>query len=441
LSELEEALLIAAVGLTGNLLPDRPFQDLQTPPKPILGVPNLGFRGRAAGSTDDSQPTHFLLINDSGTYFLRRLSREEEPLDGDDGRLKPEALLDRARRVKVPISDRRLFGADEYRHFPYYLDSNRFLSNVPGSTVLLPLDDLSRQYLNALMYVLTESPKSRPTIVDDRNWYMPAGVGKWMKSAADMRENEFALNKDLELALGRLGTMRTEYEAYLLLQNLMLALQAMGLGGWIHASIGPPYLLGDPYVSPESAGLINIAWHVPSRPWWKRYTVDWLRWASPIAEMRANPYGLLKPGADPNGAQGDDWLIECLCPPRFTIDAAVERLVQEKRQLYDDRAYFRRAFATPSKGDNFVETVPHYESDVINCVKKIGQYIFDTHGRFPAHVDALFVPGVWLQAHHLNTEYYDQVFGGRGYTESQRNHDANWHGSGESSAPGNGRNL
>ena len=43
--------------------------------------------------------------------------------------------------------------------------------------------------------------------------------------------------------------MRTQIEADLLLQNLMLTADAMGLGAWIHASISPPVLLGDPKFS------------------------------------------------------------------------------------------------------------------------------------------------------------------------------------------------
>ena len=70
-------MLIAVVGVTGINLPDRPFEDDAKTPKPILGTPNLSFTGRAAGSTDNSQPTSFFLINDSGTYFLRRLKPEE----------------------------------------------------------------------------------------------------------------------------------------------------------------------------------------------------------------------------------------------------------------------------------------------------------------------------------------------------------------------------
>ncbi len=65
-----------------------------------------------------------------------------------------------------------------------------------------------------------------------------AGVRKWV-------ENGF-LNKDIKLPLGRSWAMRTQIEADLLLQNLMLTADAMGLGAWIHASIAPPVLLGDP---------------------------------------------------------------------------------------------------------------------------------------------------------------------------------------------------
>ncbi len=30
--------------------------------------------------------------------------------------------------------------------------------------------------------------------------------------------------------------------------------------------------------------------------------------------------------------------------------------------------------------------------------------------RLPAHVHAIYVPGIWLQAHHLDLDYYDENF-------------------------------
>src|SRR5262249_39503369 len=83
-----------------------------------------------------------------------------------------------------------------------YLDSNRFLSNLPGSTVLFPVVDMTRQYINGLMYLLTEEKGHRPTFVDDRNFYRPAGVKKWVR-------NGF-LNKGSKLPLGVLRPLRTQ---------------------------------------------------------------------------------------------------------------------------------------------------------------------------------------------------------------------------------------
>src|SRR5713101_4333160 len=100
LSDLEEAILIAAVGMTGLTLPDRPFET--TTGEKILGTPNLNFSGRAAGSTDNAQATHFFLFNDTGAYFLNRLDTIDpaEPIT-------PDLFVRRAKESKVKILDRR----------------------------------------------------------------------------------------------------------------------------------------------------------------------------------------------------------------------------------------------------------------------------------------------------------------------------------------------
>ncbi len=143
LSELEEAILIAATGCTGLTMPDRPFQD-PTTKREIMAKPDLWtMAGRTAGSPDNAQGTHFFLINDSGTYFLRSLPPVP---DGEDS-FTSERLIERAREAKVQILDHRLDVADGMRDFPAYTDSNRFLSNLPGTSILFPVVDLSRQYI------------------------------------------------------------------------------------------------------------------------------------------------------------------------------------------------------------------------------------------------------------------------------------------------------
>jgi hypothetical protein len=400
LSPLEEAMLIAVVGVTGINLPDRPFQDDGKPPQPILGTPNLSFTGRAAGSTDNSQATSFFLINDSGTYFLRRLKPDEVKPEASP---TPEEMIRRAELAKVRVLDKRL---DFPRQFPYYLDSNRFLSNLEGSTILLPIVDMTRQYINALMYVLTEPDGHRPVFVDDRNFYLPAGVGRWKK-------NGF-LNRDLTISLGALGSMRTQIEADLLLQNLILTLQAMGLGGWIHATVGPPYMLGHPYFAKETKGLA-FRHDVPR----SFFLLELLRWGSPLPIIRANPVGI-------------DGVFQGMCPPYYKdMSDAVDAVIKEKEQLYKDRGFFGKIFKT--QGDVFCDEVPFYDPKVVECTKDICNYIYRTHGRFPAHVDAMYVPGVWLQAHHLDLEYYDQLYRD-GYSETQARHQERWH-NGEHATP------
>jgi hypothetical protein len=402
LSPLEEAVLIAATGTTGVTLPDRPFEDGAG--NKILGTPNLTMLGRAAGSTDNAQATHFFLINDEGVYFLRRV---EAPAAFP---LTPEELIQRAARAKQLVHP----GRPEFpRQFPYYLDSNRFLSNVPGSTILFPVVDMTRQYINALMYLLTEQEGNRPTFLDDRNFYLKAGVKRWVR--------EGFLNKKLPLPLGVLGPLRTQIEADLLLQNLMLVLQAMGLGGWIHASVSPPYLLGDPHLATardRQQGL-GFEWATPGFR-----LLDLLRWGTFLPRARAHPVGLRVNG---------EYLLRGLCPPYYTdmaraVDDVVELKYRKPDGVYEDRAYFRGIFKGDG-GDRYVTEVPHYDARVIACVKDVCRYIHRTHGRFPAHVDAIYVPGVWLQAHHLDLDYYDALFKG-GPTDTHRQHQELWHGNG-----------
>ena len=167
-------MLIAATGCTGLSMPDRPFYDPNSG-APIMAKPNVNMAGRTAGSPDNAQGTHFFLINDSGTYFLRKLPPRRRRAVGS------RPLLERAEMAKVKLLDQRIDVPDGNRDFPAYLDSNRFLSNLPGTTVLFPVVDLSHQYINGMMYLLTQPAGARPNIVDDRNFYQPAGVKKWVE--------------------------------------------------------------------------------------------------------------------------------------------------------------------------------------------------------------------------------------------------------------------
>ncbi|MFH8563502.1 hypothetical protein [Streptomyces sp. NPDC017988] len=403
LTELEEAVLIALTGCTGLTMPDRPFDDPRDG-KPIMAKPNMTMAGRTAGSPDNAQGTHFFLINDAGTYFLRRLPPAPDlPLDA-------EHLIERARQAKVRVLDHRLDVAGGLRDFPAYLDSNRFLSNLPGTTLLFPVVDLSHQYINALMYLLTQPDGARPTLVDDRNFHRPAGVKKWIG-------NGF-LNGGLKLPLGALGPLRTQIEADLLLQNLMLSAEAMGLGAWIHASLNPQIALGDPKFSRAYGKMLGFSFVTPR---WR--LPDVWRWHVPLpkyAAVRSHPVGLTAPDGEP--------LIEAACPPAHrTMTDAVDAVVRAKfgpGGVYTDKDVFTRIYKE-DYGRRYLAEASEYEERVVDCARDICAYILRTHGRFPAHTDAIHVPGVWLQVHHVEEEYYERFFT-NGLTDAHRRHGALW---------------
>ncbi len=410
LTDLEEAVLISLTGCTGLTMPDRPLADPRDG-KPIMAKPNLTMPGRTAGSPDNAQGTHFFLINDTGTYFLRKLP----PPEGEKASVFDEAtLLARAAESKVKLLDHRIDVGDGDRDFPAYLDSNRFLSNLPGTTILFPVVDLSRQYINGMMYLLTQPEGARPTIVDDRNFYRMAGVKKWVDSGF--------LNKDIKLPLGTIWAMRTQIEADLLLQNLMLTADAMGLGAWIHASIAPPVLLGDPKFRGRYGSMLGFDWTTPK---WK--LADILRWHIPLpkyADLRTTTTGLRHQG---------EHLIKAMCPPNYdTMADAVDAVVADKfgpDGIYTDEALFARIYRGEF-GAAYLEEANDYSADVIACTRDICTYIYETHGRFPAHADTIHVPGVWLQTHHLENAYYEKYFR-NGMTEAHERHDERWHRNGD----------
>ena len=141
LTEFEQSILIAATGITGITMPDMP--DRTEAGGPLLGSPMVEAIGRSASSPDNAQATVFIMIDDDGTYLLRK------PDFGLPPGTVPTAddILRAAQLAKVRILDRRL---EFPRRFPCYIGRNRMVSNLPGTTIFMPIVDLSRQYIKAL---------------------------------------------------------------------------------------------------------------------------------------------------------------------------------------------------------------------------------------------------------------------------------------------------
>ena len=261
-----------------------------------------------------------------------------------------------------------------------------------------------------MMYLLTQPEGARPTIVDDRNFYRVAGVKKWVKSGF--------LNKDIKLPLGTIWAMRTQIEADLLLQNLMLTADAMGLGAWIHASIAPPVLLGDPKFRKRYGPMLGFDWSVPRG---SRSTS-----CAGTCRCRSSPTcGRPRVGLRHKG----EHLIKAMCPPNYDTHGRGRRRRGRGQVrpdgIYTDEALFERIYRGEF-GAKYLEEASNYSADVIACARDICTYIYETHGRFPAHCDTIHVPGVWLQTHHVENAYYEKYFRS-GLTDAHQLHDERWH--------------
>lgn len=393
LDPLEEAVLIAVISRTGRFTPpDRPFQDDQG--RNTLGSPNGNFTGRTAGSADNFQMTHFFLMNDSGIYYLDHKRGGDVRLDGT-----PESLLANAEKVKVKIADHRL---DFPRRYPYYLESNRWLSNLPGSTILIPVVESTSQYINMFMYLLQSADGTRPILLDELNGFRPFASQRWIDSGY--------LNDKMRVPLSAIVRFRTDVEVHLLLQNLMLTTQALGVGGWIHATLPARVMLGHPaYTSAENRGL-GFRWVVPDR--------------SPLANPDFNALA---------HAVGLDGYIQGFCPPYYdsmsdAVDAFLATKFAPETGIYRDKAVMQQIFRE-GLADQYMSECPTYTEESIECAKDMCENIYKVHGRFPpplVGMDAIHAPGIWLQAHHLDLDYYDQLFQ-EGYTDTHRDHQALWH--------------
>jgi hypothetical protein len=421
LSPLEEAVLIVSTGVTGFTTHDGPL--IRPDGLKELATPFLNVVARTASSPDNCQATYFFMINDDGIWLLQQPKGEDAVAWLRD--LPPKwsdwseaDWIQSASKVKVLVSKRRM---DFPRDYPYYLGWNAQISNRPGTTLFLPVVDCTWQYINAILILLAEPDGKRPLFIDDFRTFHPKGFIEflaWIGSKLGLAEtipyqpigglkwirNGF-VNKNNVAPLGFGRALRTDYECFFALQNLMLVGQALGIGGWIHGSIFPPYI----YQVDPAKGWYGLGFRMlhPKS----------LHPAPAVPASQPNPVGI-------------DGVLEGLCPPYVdSMDDAVDKVLEAKfgpKGAYGDLSIFSRPYRNREDAEAYVREGDRFSSKTIQYAKEICTYIYDTYGRFPAHVDAFYTPGMWVQFSHLELEYYQRFFDERQYIR-QLHHDSLWH--------------
>lgn len=121
-------------------------------------------------------------------------------------------------------------------------------------------------------------------------------------------------------------------------------------------------------------------------------------------------------------------VMEGFCPPHFSdMRAAVNALCERK---FGKGGPFNAETPGPWKDTASIRSAAQVHSeDFRECVALQAQYIFDTFGKFPGTVPSM-VATIYLQAHHLDLEFYDRFFKPGAYLPTHANHFARWHGSG-----------
>jgi hypothetical protein len=182
-------------------------------------------------------------------------------------------------------------------------------------------------------------------------------------------------------------------EQALLLQNMYLALQAMGLGGWMFGTGSPLIVLGG--TSMPGLGF---------------------RFVQPPAGSKnglPNPVGL-------------DGMFEAYCPPYYpSMEAAVEAVVAMK--WGQGGLFTSDGGPAPFRQRQVLQDeVPVSPEEVVQMTKDLCHYIYTTYGRFPAQLDAMNMC-MWLQAHHLETDFYDRFMQPGAYHDAIAKHMQVWH--------------
>jgi hypothetical protein len=375
LTELEQMLVLtAAAGNTG-------WHYMIT--RNARYAPHLAnYSGAAGGRTFPSaagfHTSEVFFTDDQGLYFFAARDApalvEREPGTPVD----VEAILAAHRGRIRKLQDRRLhIPATE----PYMEGHNTWCVNRPGSTLLIPVADIAQHTIAGLCFLV----QNGYCIYDDVNREKIPGLERF-RGLVDV-DNPFPL---------------TFFDQYMLTEATaelatccyagMLMLQAMGLGGWMFDGIDRHVVLGASG-DPQVPGLGF------------RYDTD-ERWSIP------NPTGLAG-------------VFEGYCPPHYAdMRAAVEAFAG--RKFGPGGPFHPDTPGAWSESARVRGSAQVHSQEFKECVALMAQYVFDRFGKFPGTVPSIFCL-TYLQAHHLDLEFYDHHFQPGAYLRTHADHMARWH--------------
>jgi hypothetical protein len=401
LSEEEEAALVfAACGITGYALGDLSYAQGEG------GTIMAGLLGRTAASGDAIQTVALIVTNDEATYLIKR------PQDYQAAEI-PELInlaekgewTELYRRGRVKIKN----GRSEPPRVPMFnINVNQWSLHAPGTTYFLPVNELTFMYINGLLEVFNETTGA--FVLDERANFRPAGIGRFARSKGghlvdDPRGGCIVTVQRLELMVSEVVTI----EQGMMLQNLGLMAQAMGLGGF-------------PNFAEHESGWFQAVGFRMGEMSASRYLG-----ANRIVSTTMKLFGRDAFVPYPIGLERDGTpLLKPCCPPYYSsMETAVRAVVETKcgpMRVFHDRSN-GSAWQDPLA---VCRQIPDINEAAIEATIAYCNYIYERYGRFPAYMPP-FRTVTGFQACHLDVEFYDHFYRPEALSEAQRQHQAAWH--------------
>jgi hypothetical protein len=394
LTEDEEAALVfAACGITGYALADLCYAPGGG------GAIMAGLVARTIASGDGLQTVGLIVINDGATYLIRRPS---ELPPGEIAQLiqlgKQGVFTELYKRSRVKIKDGRARTPTE----PLFnINANRWSAHAPGTSYFLPINDLTLMYVNGLLEIFNETTGA--FILDERNNFQPAGLAKFAASRGghlkdDPKQGCMATVRQVEQFVTEFVTV----EQGMMLQNLGLMSQALGLGGF-------------PNFANHEFGWFEALGFRMGQMCASRYLG-----AGKIVSLAMKVLKRDVPVPYPLGLERDaEVLLKPFCPPYHdSMTAAVRAAVELK---FGAKGVFRGhpAGNAWAKGEDVVSQVPRVSEAAIAATTAYCEYLYERYGRFPVYLTP-YRTVLGFQACHLDAEFYDRYYRPEALGEAQR---------------------
>jgi hypothetical protein len=334
--------------------------------------------GRTFPSAAGFITSELFFTDDNGTYFFP--TRDFHPeVEVQDGKVDLEEFLAVHKKRIRKLSDKRL---NIPRSEPYMEGHNSWIANHEGSTLIIPVGDLAQHMLANICF---DTQNGYPLYDDIARKQIP-GIEEF-SSIVDV-------NKALPLTdIEQVSLAEITAELSTSCYAGVLMLQAMGLGGWMYNGLDRHTILG-------ASGDPNV----PGLGF--RYDTDEKRWTLP----------------NPTGLQG---VFEGYCPPHYkNMREATEAFT--KRKFGEGGVYDPNTPGAWNDSPKVRGSANPYSEEFKECVALQAQYIYDTYGKFPATVQSIFA-FMYVQAHHLDLDFYDHYFKPGAYLTTHKEHIKRWH--------------